>query len=225
MIFGMERKINFSVGEFYHIYNRGVEKRDIFLDANDRERFLRLLYAANGTSPLKFREIENKPYELIERGDCRLAVGAYCLMPNHFHILVKEIVESGISSFMEKMITAYSMYFNKRHTRVGPLFQGRFKAQHVGSDEYLKYLFSYIHLNPVKLIQPLWKEKGISNRRGAKQYLRTYRQSSYQDYIGMDRPEKVILTGVEFPEYFGSQHDFDSFVDDWLEYGEYLGQP
>jgi putative transposase len=216
----MERKINFAVGEFYHIYNRGVEKRDIFLDDRDRKRFLRLLYVANSFKAFVFRDIANISYDDIKRGNPRVAIGAYCLMPNHFHLLVRETIEGGISTFMEKLGTGYSMYFNKRHTRVGPLFQGRFKAQHVDRDEYLKYLFSYIHLNPVKLLEPSWKESGIVDRNAAKRYLEDYLYSSYSDYEGTFREEKAILSREEFPDYFSLPHDFDSHVDDWLEFNE-----
>ena len=88
-------------------------------------------------------------------------------MPNHFHILVKEKIENGISKFMGKLTTGYSMYFNKRYDRTGSLFQGVFKSVHADSDEYLKYLFAYIHLNPIKLINPEWKENGIKDKNRA----------------------------------------------------------
>jgi len=157
----MERKLTFSVGEYYHLYNRGVEKRNIFLEKRDSSRFQRLIYLANGTSPIRFSETEGQALNNIDRGDPLVAIGAYVLMPNHFHLLVKEVIENGLSKFMEKLATGYSMYFNKKHERVGPLFQGRFKGEHVDNDKYLKYLYAYIHLNPVKLIEPNWKKEGI----------------------------------------------------------------
>ena len=215
----MGRKIVFSEGEFYHVYNRGVEKRPIFSDRNDRERFLRLLFIANSTEPFDFREIADKKYSEIDRGELLVAIGAYCLMPNHFHLLIREIVPAGISLFMGKLATGYSMYFNKRHGRVGPLFQGRFKAQHVEKDTHLKYLFAYIHLNPVKIIDPHWKESGIRDKARAKQYLNEYRYSSYPDYNGAEREEKDILTTKEFPAYFVKKHDFADFIHDWMQYG------
>jgi putative transposase len=141
-------------------------------------------------------------------------------MPNHFHILVKEIKEGGVTKFMGKLTTGYSMYFNKTHKRVGPLFQGRFKAEHVDRDEYLKYLYAYIHLNPVKLIDPKWKENGIADKAGAKAYLDGYRYSSYPDYAGVSREEKAILSPREFPEYFEKPHDMEEFISDWLSYGD-----
>ena len=108
----MERRITFAEGEYYHVYNRGVERREIFSTPADHWRFQRLLFLSNGTAPYIFREIQKKKFSDIERQKPLVAIGAYCLMPNHFHILVKEITDNGISMFMEKLATGYSMYFN-----------------------------------------------------------------------------------------------------------------
>lgn len=216
----MERKIKFSIGEYYHIYNRGVEKRDIFLDNSDKDRFHNLFFLSNGTQPVVSRTSKSKSLSEINRGDPLIAIGAYCFMPNHFHILVKEIKEKGLSNFMEKLITAYAKYFNKKHDRVGPLFQSRFKARHIDRDEYLKYLFAYIHLNPVKLIEPKWKEKGIQNSKKAQRFIRDYKYSSHQDYLRIEREEKLILDSKEFPEYFIESRDFKDYVNDWLEFSD-----
>jgi len=216
----MERKIVFSEGEYYHIYNRGVDKRYIFDSDEDRERFVKLLFLANADKPIVYRDIKDLPLEKIDRGNTKVAIGAYVLMPNHFHLLLRMNSDGGISSFMEKFITGYSTYFNKRYDRVGPLFQGRFKAEHVDNDEYLKYLFAYIHLNPVKLIDSKWREEGIRDRLGAEKYLDGYRWSSYLDYVGREREEGLILTKEEFPEYFLGAMEFKDYVRDWLEYEE-----
>src|SRR3989344_3251058 len=117
---------------------------------------------------------------------------------------------------MEKLLTGYAMYFNKKYERVGPLFQGTFKAEHADRDEYLKYLFAYIHLNPVKFIEPRWKERGIHDKRRAEQYLKQYRYSSYLDYIGFERGEHIILAKDEAPDYFANTYEFKDFIDDWL---------
>ena len=216
----MERKIVFAPGEYYHIYNRGVEKRDIFLSDADRLRFQRLLYVANGDNAVVYKLIQGLPLDEIKRGKQVVAIGAYCLMPNHFHILVKEIVEGGVSKFLAKLTTSYSMYFNTKHKHSGSLFQGTFKAEHVDNDEYLKYLYSYIHLNPVKLIDPEWKEKGIRDIEKAKKYLEGYHYSSYEDYATGGREESAILSSKEFPEYFEKQGDFAEFVEEWMRYKE-----
>jgi putative transposase len=143
-------------------------------------------------------------------------IGVYCLMPNHFHLLIKEKTENGISLFMKKLLTAYSMYFNKCNKRSGRLFEGPFLATHANTDNYLKYLFSYIHLNPVKLIDPLWKEVGIKDLIKANKYISKYIYSSYLDYTGIERREHKIINRTAFPEYFLDSQDFDKFINEWL---------
>lgn len=213
------RNITFAIGEYYHIYNRGTEKREIFLDEDDRKRFIKLLFVANGTKPFAFRDFPvGLPYVEFERGDPALAIGAYCLMPNHFHILIRETNENGISKVMGKVLTSYSSYFNKKYKRTGRLFEGPFKARHVDTDNYLKYLFSYIHLNPVKIIDPEWKENGIKDRETAKKYLLSYIYSSYLDYMGSERIERKILNKTAFPNYFAEFKDFNQFIDEWLSF-------
>jgi len=218
----MERKIIFSTDEFYHIYNRGTEKRKIFQDISDYQRFLKLLYLLNNTEAVDVREVsEGLPFGEVfnlPRGDQLIDVGAYCPMPNHFHLLVREKTGKGVSAFMLKLLTGYSMYFNKKYDRTGQLFEGTFKAKHLDDDNYLKYNFAYSHLNPIKLIDSDWKEKGISDLATAKEFLANYKYSSYLDYLGVDRPEGRILNKEAFPEYFQNPKEFEDFIDDWLNY-------
>ncbi len=216
----MNRNIDFVEGEYYHIYNRGVEKREIFNSDTDRDRFIRLLYLSNGQKAFVYRNLKAKKFSEIDRDTPLVAIGAYCLMPNHFHLLIKEITPNGISLFMEKFSTSYAKYFNTTHDRVGPLFQGRFKAKHVNIDEYLKYLIAYIHLNPIKLIQPDWKEIGIVKKSEAEEYLKQYRYSSYLDYLELPREEKDILTLDEFPRYYDGPIDFKQSISDWLKFND-----
>lgn len=214
----MTRKFSFAEEEYYHLYNRGVEKRIIFLDKIDYERFLTLLNVANSNEPVHIQKIKGQGLILTSNDSPLIDIGSYCLMPNHFHMLVRGKIDGGVSKFMSKIMTAYTMYFNKRYNRTGSLFQGTFKAEHADSDNYLKYLFSYIHLNPVKLIQSDWKEKGIDNIGGAKKYLNDYRYSSFIDYMGVKREENNILNIKAFPEYFESKEDFENNVFDWLDF-------
>lgn len=218
----MNRKFNFSVGESYHVYNRGTEKRLIFLDESDYQRFQKLLYLCNSEKGMVFRDIPAEEIYKHDRSKTIVDIGAYCLMPNHFHLLLHERTEGGISIFMQKVLTAYSAYFNKKYGRSGSLFEGVFKATHADIDEYLKYLFSYIHLNPVKIIDPKWKENGITDRRVAKKYLMGYPYSSYLDYMGKKREESVILDRGAFPEYFAEFKDFEQFIDEWLAFKDIL---
>jgi len=221
----MARNINFAPGEFYHIYNRGTDLRTIFLDEHDYKRFLVLMYLCNGGSSIDLREhfSAGKTFSdlfSLKRGEKLVDIGAYCLMPNHLHLLMFESVDNGISLFMQKLSTGYTMYFNKKHKRSGSLFQGRFKAQHADNDVYLKYLFSYIHLNPVKLVEPEWKEKGVSDVEKIKKYLEEYPYSSYHEFMGKKRFETKILNQSVFPEYFETKVLFESCLDDWITYSQ-----
>lgn len=216
----MERKHVISEGEYYHLYNRGVEKRNIFLTKQDHNRFKRLLYLANGTESFVFRDFEKKSLKDIDRGKSLVAIAAWVLMPNHFHILVKQITEGGTAAFMEKLCTGYSSYFNKRHGRVGTLFQGRYKSQHIGEDVHLNYLFAYIHLNPIKLIDQNWKKNGISNIAKAKEFFSAYEYSSYPSYSNSNLEENIILSKNEFPEYFLEQKDFEDLHNDFLNFSD-----
>lgn len=139
-------------------------------------------------------------------------------MPNHFHILLHEKNDSGISRFMQKLTTAYTMYFNKKNERSGALFQGVFKAEHVNKDNYLEYLFGYINLNPIKLIEPAWKDTGIKDSKQAENFLETYKYSSYLEHIGKQRKESVILNSRAFPEYFEKVSDFKQMIQFWLDF-------
>ena len=212
---------SFAYGEFYHAYNRGTDKRVIFQDTADYRRFVELLFLSNSVFAVDIRYVRkfNDSIYDFDRGDPLVYIGAYCLMPNHFHILLTPVVEGGVQIFMQKLSTGYSMYFNKRYERKGALFESRFKARHANSDEYLKYLFSYIHLNPVKLIQPDWKESGIRDIERVKQYLDTYEFSSLKDYFG-HRIQSDIIESTKFPEYFSSKQQVDAELLNWLAYAE-----
>lgn len=218
----MPRKFQFEFDEFYHVYNRGTDKRDLFSNDIDRNRFARLLYLCNSTKPLHYSLIpKDVPLESCDRGQLLVNIGAYCLMNNHFHILLSQKVEDGVSFFMQKLTTAYTMYFNIKNKRTGTLLEGTFKAKPVDSDAYLHYLFAYIHLNPVKYVEPKWKTQGIKDLPKVKQYLGKYDYSSYLDYLGVQRNEDAILSRQEFPEYFDTIREFDDFISEWLEYNEY----
>ena len=217
----MERKFSFTENEYYHIYNRGTDKREIFAISDDYKRFVKILYLCNSVNPIKLRDIPKEEIFSYEREETIVNIGAYCLMPNHFHLLIRAKNDSGLSSFMEKVQTSHSMYFNKRYGRNGSLFQGPFKAEHVSRDEYLKYLFAYIHLNPIKLIDSDWKEEGIKNFDKAEKFLSSYKHSSYRDYLGENRLENSILDTAVFPEYFKSSNQFKTFINFWLDFKDF----
>jgi putative transposase len=213
-----ERKVALVEGEYYHIYNRGNSRQAIFLTEDNHNRFSALLYLSNGSASVDFRDMDQDKIFEFDRGEQQVAIGAYCLMPNHFHILLTPMVDGGVTTFMKKLSTGYSMYFNKKNFRTGTLFEGKYKSEHVDDDMYLKYLFSYIHLNPVKLIQSDWREKGIQNKNEVLNYLRGFRYSSYVDN-NYDRPESKIINRERFPEYFTSKESYDNEMEEWLSYG------
>ncbi len=213
------RKVSFVSGEYYHIYNRGNSKQKIFHDKQDYERFIGLLYACNNQENFKIFNI-SKGQDLfsIDRGKMLVDIGAYVLIPNHFHILITQGDNGNISKFMQKISTAYVMYYNKKYKRTGGLFEGKFKSQHASNDRYLKYLFSYIHLNPVKLIDKDWKVNGIKNKNLSLSYLKNYKYSSFLDYLGIKRVQNKILNIQAFPEYFPNQESFIEEILEWLSY-------
>ncbi len=210
------RKVIFTVGEYYHLYNRGILKTPIFLDESDKERFIKLLFVCNSDKSVIFRLVQGSPLYEIDIGNTLVDIGAYCLMPNHFHILIREKVENGLSIFMGKLSTAYAMYFNTKYERKGILFEGRFNAKHIDTNEYLNWVFSYIHLNPVKLIDSNWKEGGISDPIKAKIFIEDYRYSSYHDYFLGDRSEKLILNKDSFPDHFSQLNDFKELIKEFI---------
>lgn len=219
-----ERKINFVENEFYHVYNRGNSKQIIFKDRYDYERFQQLLYLCNSEQNFKIEHLrrDKQNFFTTDRKQELVSIGAYCLMPNHYHILLTPRVENGISQFMKKLGTGYSMYFNNRHERTGSLFEGKFKAEWVDSDEYLRYLYSYIYLNPMKLIDGDWKQRIITDSDIL--YLRSYEYSSYYDYCAsIKRREQNILTNKSFPDYFSNIND-PRIIHDWFSVRENLIQ-
>lgn len=221
----MSRSIELSVGEYYHLYNRGVEKRKIFLDKKDYQRFVVLMYLSNTTDFIHLSDHRNFSFAeffALKRKDTLTDIGAYCLMPNHFHILIKERKERGISTFMQKLMTGYSMYFNKKYERRGTLFEGPFKAKHADSDEYLKYLFAYIHLNPAKLINGGWRKSGIVDIKKTESYLHGFTHSSYADYLRDVRPQSVVLNMSAFPDYFENIRGVKKLMKEWLDFSNPL---
>lgn len=204
-------------GEWYHCYNRGVDKRRVFESKRDYERFVSLLYLGNSSLPIHFSNLkQNSLNEIIsddsiERGEPLVDVGVYALMPNHFHFLLKEIHEGGITTFMQKVCTAYTMYFNKKNQRTGALFGGPFKSKHVPDDRYFKHLVAYVHMNPIELFEPEWKS-GHGLTHIIEKQLGSYPYSSLPDFFG-ERPEKKIL-GESIFDFFNPPSSISKMLKD-----------
>lgn len=198
----------YLVGGYYHIYNRGIEKRDIFLDPRDYKTFLYFLKKyldPLGSDPIKGQTLKQLKRNLSQE----VKLLAYCLMPNHFHLLLKQESERGMTKLMRAVCTNYVMYFNKRYEREGPLFQSVYKAVLITRDDYLLHLSRYIHLNPFDL------EKRDFNK------LIDYSYSSYADYLGKRKTN--WLETKEILNYFESEPEselnsifsYQNFVEDY----------
>jgi REP element-mobilizing transposase RayT len=209
------RGFEFEIGEYYHLYNRGNDKRRIFLSHTDQRHFLRLLYIANSQKPFHLADLaKGDSIFQADRGETLVDIGAFCILYNHFHLLVREKKQGGVSRFMQKLSTAYAMYFNTRYDRSGTPFEGTYKARHAHSDRYLKYLFSYVYLNPVEHKFPKWKEGGEIDKVKALDYARSYNFSSLSDKAATE----YILNQPAFPKYFKNPEEVNAEIFDWLSY-------
>lgn len=218
------KKPQFVNNEIYHIYNRGVEKRNIFLNQQDYFRFIHDLFEFNDKNPslntlFYFNQLGKPPIiSKKQRKPRKLLVEilAFCLMPNHFHLLLKQRREGGLVCFMQKLGTGYTNYFNKKHDRVGGLFQGRFKAVHVDQQQHFDFLLYYIHLNPLDLMEPGWRNGEIKNYQKAIISLSSYRWSSHLDYLGKKNFPSV--TQREFPlNVLGGGKNYKESIEKWLK--------
>ncbi len=182
------KKPPFLNNYFYHIFNRGVDKRTVFLDDKDYRRFLLDIKDFNDVNSsinlyrrVNVGSVGSSTSHRVKK-DPLVKIICYCLMPNHFHFILKQLKDGGIPSFMRKLGTGYTNYFNQKYKRSGSLFQGRYKAVLIDKDNYLNYLVQYIHLNPADLIEPGWKENGLKNWPKTKKFLESYRWTDCEDY-------------------------------------------
>ncbi len=195
------RRHEIAPGEWYHCFARGIDKRTTFSDSSDYRRFQEALYLCNSKTNIERGRVQNLPHEellRLERGEPLVAIGAYCLMSNHFHLLLKEISEGGISKFMQKLGTSYTMYFNVKNGRTGGLFVGPFRSRHITEDGYLSRIVPYIHLNPAEIFEPGWKRGIVRDLKKLERHLREYSYSSFPDYEGTQRDETSIIDLNEF---------------------------
>lgn len=213
------RKTVLVNNEIYHVFNRGVEKRPTFTDKREFQR---------GMDTLKFYRFSNLPFKLskffniaqseriqimqkIEKESRKLVeIICFVLMPNHFHFLLKQLQDNGISTFIANFSNSYAKYFNTKNERVGPLFQGRFKAVHIQDDEQLIHVSRYIHLNPA--VSSLIKIEGLEN----------YFWSSYPEYLNLVNTHIVDKSLIL--SFFKSVNEYKKLVMDQFEYGKKLEQ-
>ena len=218
-------------GQIYHIVLRAVDGSNLFIDDNDYLRMIHDLFEFNDENPApsNFRMIQrsnltrNVLVKLVKKEGRKkrkmlVEILAFCLMPNHIHLLVRQLREGGISKFMRKIGAGYGLYYNQKHERKGHLFGGRYKIVLIENNEQLKTVFVYIHTNPVAIIFPHWKEKGIKNLKKAMEFLETkYRWSSYPDYL--ENTNFPSLTSREFlTKTIRGTKGCREFVNGWLKY-------
>lgn len=197
----MERHQKFVSGEFYHIYNRGVDKQPIFKNKRDWKVFQRLLFLRNDKeSNIRVERVDKKRLDEIERGETLVNICAYALMSNHFHLLVQETGEGNISKFMSKLLTSYSMYFNKKYDRSGPVMCRPFRSKHVDDDGYMRWLISYIHLNPLE----------IKHEESDHDFLMNYQYSSFRDYYNAESENAPILNKEALPIHIGDLEEVNN---------------
>lgn len=193
-------------GEYYHIFNRGVDKMNIFKNSYHYQRFLKTMLYYKILGPKPRFSLFAPTNNLLDTSKQIVEIICFCLMPNHFHFLIKQLIDGGITEFISKLSNSYTKYFNIKHGRVGPLLQGEFKSVLVESNEQLLHLSRYIHLNP--LVSGLVKD------------LEDYRWSSYLEYIGLSTQKicakEIILNQFKLPK------DYQKFVADRADYGREL---
>jgi len=204
----------------YHIYNRGVEKRDIFLKDKDYLRFIVGLHEFNDRNPAFNLYRARNLFEVglrtrLKPQEPPVSIFAFCLMPNHYHLMLQQKMDNGITEFMRKLGTGYTNYFNLKYNRVGPLFQGKFKAVLLEKEAHFLHLPHYIHLNPLDLKMPEWRNRKIKDIRKAIDFLERYRWSSLPDYLGMKNFASVIEKGF-LTECIGTPKDFRSGMKEWI---------
>ena len=204
------RNIKIAPGEYYHIFNRGMSKQVIFHDTADRIRFLFLILYFQ--SPLTFEQISRSTKSFVRHSvfdidkeiqekiikDRFVELTSFCLMPNHFHLIVKEVEENGIARYMQRVLNSYTKYFNTKYNKSGHLFQGPYKAVHVKNNTQLLYLSSYIHRNP-REIKEWFNKEGI------------YQWSSYQDFINENRFEELLVFDI-IGGQFKNKKEYDEFT-------------
>lgn len=228
------RKEQFITGEIYHLTIRALDDNLIFKDEKDYFRGIFSIYEFNNQNPVNIhnrrrdRIIEKKKEKLcdsrchtalsIDERDRFVDVLAFCFMPNHIHLLVKQVKDNGISKFMQKVGIGLSKYFNKKYQRKGHVFQDVFKSVHIESDNQLIAVVNYIHANPTSLIEPNFKENGIKDSEKTLNFLeKEFRWSSYFDYIGKENfksvTERDFILGL-----LGGHQSCKNLMHDWINY-------
>lgn len=214
--------------QFFHLLNRGVDKRNIFLDKRDYLRFVHNLFEFNDQQNVDSNnfyfqqtlDIGRPEFATLKRHkrtrQLLLNIHFFCLMPNHYHLLVSPLVDDGIPLFMKKLNMGYAKYFNEKYDRNGALFQGKYKKVLIERDAHFLWIPYYIHFNPLDLKIPKWREKEIQNPKKAADYLQSYRWSSHLDYCG-EKNFPSVTQRTFFLELFGGEKKYAQSVNEYLK--------
>ncbi len=209
--------------EFFHTLSRGVDKRKIFLDDQDRHRFIHNLFEFNDQNPpmpnngrrqklsdLRSRSFGDRPRKLL------VLIHAFCLMDNHYHLLLSPLVEDGVVRFMRKLNIGYSKYFNAKNKRTGALFEGRYKSVPVTKDAHFIHLPYYIHFNPLDFEFHEWREGKLRDHNKAVAFLENYKWSSHLDYLGKENLPSITQRD-ELLKFFNENGGYEKNISDWLK--------
>lgn len=212
-------------GEYYHVVVRAVGDTVVFENENDFYRGIFSIYEFNNDNKVNIwqRRLQRKKEKEIATSDVAMTIDkrdkfvdilAFSFMPNHLHLILKQLKNNGITEFMKKVNGGYAKYFNEKHKRMGHLFN-KFRAVHISSDEQLKNAFVYVHTNLISIIEPGWKEKGIENPKKVKEFLENNKRHSYPDYLGKNNFSSV--TQREFLlEAMGGIESCKTYVNSWV---------
>jgi len=223
---------NFVNGEIYHVVLRRMGNELLFGDVDDYYRGIFSIYECNTSKPITIRErrIARNQFKKSHRGqtsadswkderDFLVEVFAFCLMPNHIHLLLRQIRDGGISKYIQKIGSGYPLYFKQKYkiSLKGHFFQDRFYAVHINNDDYLRTVLTYIHTNPTLLVEPDWKGKGVENPQRVIEFLENYKWSSYQDYLGKKGFPSVTQRDLVL-KIMGGQQGCKEWVEGWIKY-------
>ena len=222
----MINRRNIITGEIFHVINRGTDKRKIFLDDQDYFRFIHDLFEFNDINAafnlgrfLKHSQLIDFRSQSVRKLRSRkliVEILAFCLMPNHFHLLLKQKKDNGITKFMQKLGAGYANYFNQKYERTGHLFQGKFKAINVNRQEYLEYLLYYVHFNALDLIEPGWRKGKIKDYQKVINFLKLFRWSSHLDYTGKKNFPSVTQRDFLL-NILNGEKNYKESVEKWLK--------
>lgn len=221
------RTFTFTAGEWYHCYSRTIDKSRPFETEVYAQRFLETLYLANNTGampniPDLMGRMTHDEIFSVPRERPLVAVGCYCLMPTHYHLLIQPLIDTGISEYLHKVGTSFNRFFNEHEDRIGNLFIKPFRAKHIGTDEYLERVVSYVHCNPVELFEPQWKKGVVRQITSLKKKLRGYELSSLKEHEGGKRPESSILNLNALGNIRENGTNLQKILTDAREYYQFL---